>query len=125
MEGAEAIARVLNSNIGITKLGLVETGLDCNSLKAICEGLQNSMSLEYLDLRHNIFDEEGLGVLIKSLTENCSIKHLYLESMSIGENEAKLLGEFMVQDDCRIEELELNEADIEIKSLDIIMDSIV
>jgi hypothetical protein len=83
------------------------------------------MSLEYLDLRHNIFDEEGLGELIKSLKENCSIKHLYLESMSIGENEALLLAEFIKQKDCRIEELELNEADIEIKSLDIIMDSIV
>jgi len=83
------------------------------------------MSLEYLDLRHNIFNEEGLGELIKSLSENCSIRHLYLESMRFGEKEAKLLADFFKLKDCRIEELELNEADITLKSFDIIMDGIV
>ena len=82
------------------------------------------MSLEYLDLRHNIFDEEGLGVLIESLKESCSIKHLYLESMSFGEKEAKLLADFFRLDDCMIEELELNEADIHVDALYIIMDGI-
>jgi hypothetical protein len=83
------------------------------------------MSLEYLNLKNNIFGEESLGMLIKSLKQNCSIKHLYLESMRFSKTEANLLADFFRLDDCRIEELELNECDIEIELLDIIMDGII
>ena len=41
------------------------------------------MSLEYLDLRQNIFDQEGMVGLVNALKENMSIKHLFLESMTI------------------------------------------
>lgn len=51
--------------------------------------------MEYLDLRHNIFDTEGLQALIKALEEINCIKHLYLESMRIDKKEAKMLAGFL------------------------------
>jgi hypothetical protein len=63
---------------------LIDAGLDCNSLKEICVGIENKDNyLEYLDLKHNIFDDEGVGALIKSLKESASVKHIYLESTRI------------------------------------------
>ena len=82
------------------------------------------MSLEFLDLRHNIFDSKGLAGTISALRESMSIKHLYLEDMKISLSDAKLLAEFFLQNDCMLEELELNEADINIESLDIIMEAL-
>lgn len=49
------------------------------------------------------------------------IKHLYMESMQIHIDEAKLISKFIRKDECLIEELELNEADIDIEALDEIM----
>ena len=39
------------------------------------------MSLEYLDLRNNIFDEQGLIAIVKALKENMTIKYLFLEDL--------------------------------------------
>ena len=83
------------------------------------------MSLEYLDLRFNIFDKDGLRQLITSLEESMfSIKHLYLESMMIHLPEAKLLSAFIRHEECVMEELEINEADINVESLDEIMEAL-
>jgi hypothetical protein len=60
------------------------------------------MSIEYLDLRHNIFDDVGLAALIDALKENMSIKHLYLHGMRINYKEAKMLADFLEEDDCVI-----------------------
>jgi len=76
----------------IKGLHLHDAGLDCETLLALCKGLKDSMSLEYLDLRYNIFDDKGLAGLISSLRENMSIKSLYMESMKIDVKEAKMLG---------------------------------
>lgn len=103
------------------QLHLRDAGLDCDSLLEICKGITDSMSLAHLDLKYNIFDKRGLAGLIKSLESNMSIKHLYLESMAIHMPEAKLLSTFLAKDECKIEELELNEADIHIDALDEIM----
>ena len=46
------------------------------------------MSLEFLDLRHNIFDSRGLAGTISALRESMSIKHLYLEDMKISLSDA-------------------------------------
>lgn len=66
-EGAEAIARVMKAQFGLQRLHLVDVGLDCDCLHEISNGILESMSMEYLDLRHNIFDAEGLAALISSL----------------------------------------------------------
>ena len=61
----------------------MDAGLDCDTLLEISRGLKQSMSLEFLDLRHNIFDHKGLAGMIKSLRESMSVQHLYLEGMRI------------------------------------------
>lgn len=53
-----------------------------------------------------------------------SVRHLYLESMKIGQQEARLLADFFIQSDCMLEELELNEADVDVATIEIIMEAI-
>ena len=53
-----------------------------------------------------------------------TVKHLYLESVMIHKDEAKMLSNFISRDDCMLEELEINEADINVESIDLIMDSL-
>jgi len=52
------------------------------------------------------------------------IKHIYLEGMTINHAEAERLAIFLDRKDCMLEELELNEADLNIESLDLIMESV-
>jgi hypothetical protein len=52
------------------------------------------------------------------------IKHIYLEGMTIENAEAKRLAKFLDRKDCMLEELEINEADLNIECLDLIMESI-
>jgi Ran GTPase-activating protein (RanGAP) involved in mRNA processing and transport len=81
MEGAQAIASLLKEHHNLKSLHLIDAGLDCDTLLEICSGISETMSLEYLDLRQNIFDKAGLQGLIKALEKSMTIKHLYLESM--------------------------------------------
>ena len=81
------------------------------------------MSLEYLDLRQNIFDEEGMVGLVNALKENMSIKHLFLESMTINNKQALVLADMLGEENCNIQQLELIEADFHIDTLDIIMEA--
>lgn len=64
MEGGQAISKLLNECITINSLHLQDAGLDDDTLIEICQGIDESMSLEYLDLRHNIFHRKGLARLI-------------------------------------------------------------
>jgi hypothetical protein len=80
--------------------------------------------MEFLDLRHNIFDDAGLAGLIGALEANMVIRHIYLEGVTIGHAEAERLARFLDRKDCMLEELELNEADLNIESLDLIMESV-
>ena len=50
-----------------------------------------------------------------------SIKHLYLEGTPIDVNEAQLLSDFFSKNTCMIEELEINEAEIDCETIDIIL----
>lgn len=98
--------------------------MDCDTLVDICNGIKSSISLELLDLRHNIFDIEGLQGLINALMETMSIRHLYLETMTINFEGARIMSGMLMKNDCMIEELELNEADFDISSLDMIMEAL-
>lgn len=53
-----------------------------------------------------------------------SVKHLYLESVLIHLDEAKLLSNYIKNENCMLEELEINEADIDVESIDEIMDAL-
>ena len=55
---------MLNHVMTIKVIHLNDAGLDCDTLLDICDGLKDSMSLEHLDLRFNIFDATGLAGLI-------------------------------------------------------------
>lgn len=125
MEGADAICKLLKDCLHLKSLHLIDAGLDCDTLKEICKGIDEKVhGLEYLDLKHNIFDKRGLNSLIKSLKASMNIKHLYLESMMIHEEEAMMLSEFIKQKDCQLEELEINEADINVEAIDMIMEAL-
>ena len=71
----------------------------------LCKGLKESMSIDYLDLRQNIFDRKGLATLIESLKEHMSVKHLALEGMSIDLDQAVMLADFIACDDCMLESI--------------------
>ena len=118
------MANLLSSYKNLESLHLVDTGLDCETLLKVGQGIEQCPSLEFLDLRHNVFDRDGFAGLISALKVNMSIKHLYLESMPIDLSEAKMLAAFFQRNDCMIEELELNEADLDIEILDEIMESL-
>lgn len=123
--GAEAVSYLITQSAKLTSLHLKDAGLDCDTLLEISKGISKNSTLEYLDLRHNIFDKNGLKALIMALKSSMCIKHLYMESMNIHIAEAKLLSELIARDDCLIEELELSEADIDIEALDEIMAALV
>jgi septation ring formation regulator EzrA len=53
-----------------------------------------------------------------------SVRHLYLESVMIHSEEAKLLSNFIRHEDCMLEELEINEADIDVAAIDEIMEAL-
>ena len=115
---------VISELESLQHLHLIDAGIDCDTMLELCNGLRDSSSMEYLDLRHNIFDAKGLAELIRALGQHMSVKHLYLESLPIDHSEARMLADFFAQDTCLIEELELNEADFDIESLDIIMEAL-
>jgi Ran GTPase-activating protein (RanGAP) involved in mRNA processing and transport len=79
---------MIEETIHLKSLSLVDAGLDCDTLLEISRGLKQSMSLEFLDLRHNIFDHRGLAGTINALRESMSVKHLYLEGMRISLTDA-------------------------------------
>lgn len=124
MEGARAISQLLKDFVYLKSLHLVDVGLDSETLREICNGISDTMSLEYLDLRQNIFGKQGLKSLIKSLEKTMSIRHLFLESMEIHLQEAKLLSNFIRREECMLEELEINEADINVEAIDEIMEAL-
>lgn len=82
-EGAEALALVIKELTGLKSLHLIDAGIDCDTLLELCHGLRESQSMEYLDLRHNIFDAKGLAELVRALGTHMSVRHLYLESLPI------------------------------------------
>ena len=55
---------MLSTYQDLNYLHLVDVGLDDDTLITVCKGIAKSKSMEFLDLRHNIFDEKGLAVLI-------------------------------------------------------------
>ena len=57
------------------------------------KGIEKS-ALESLDIRHNLFDSVGLAALINALSKKMTIRELYLESMHLQMNDAKLLAAF-------------------------------
>ena len=71
----------------------------------LCNGIKECTSLEYLDLRKNIFDSKGLAALILSLKQHMRVKHLALEGMRFDHSEALMLADFLACDDCMIESI--------------------
>ena len=95
MEGAKAISGMLKDQLYLEDIPLIDTGLDCDTLQEICKGIKQSDALQYVDLKQNIFDKRGLRSLIDSLKANMCVKHLYLESVMIHFEEAKLLSAYI------------------------------
>lgn len=56
-----------------TQLNSTQASLNC-----ICLYFQNTIRIEYLDLSHNNFGEEGGRILGPAIAENASIKYLNL-----------------------------------------------
>ena len=70
----------------------------------LCTGLKESMSMDYLDLRQNIFDQKGLAALIQSLKEHMSVKHLALEGMRFDHAEAEMLARMKMEQERKKQE---------------------
>ena len=123
-EGAKAISKMLREFVWLKNLNLEDTGLDGETLLLICEGISDCINIEKLDLKQNIFSSDGLKGLINALKTGMSIKSLYLESILIHINEAKLISSFLGDEKCCVEELEFNEAEIDQESLSVILEAL-
>lgn len=82
MEGAQAISKMIQESLILNELHLIDTGIDSETLQEICKGIAKSDSLEYLDLKQNIFDKKGIRCLIDAVSANMTVKHLYLEGVA-------------------------------------------
>ncbi len=73
----------------------MDAGLDFETLQEICKGLTDSVSIQKLDLRNNIFDEKCINLLLNTLKEHMSIRSLLLENLKFDKNYPNNLAEFI------------------------------
>ena len=59
---------MLGANRSLQMLTLFNTGLSDNFIQIVAQGLEQSQSLIYLDLRQNTFEKEGFKQLATSIT---------------------------------------------------------
>lgn len=76
--GGTSIAQMLRANHKLKSLSLFAAGIGDLSLKAISQGIRESAHLEFLDLRQNIFEEEGFKELMAALKVHMSLKSFHL-----------------------------------------------
>ena len=81
-------------------------------MKEIAKGIKESVHLKCIDLRHNLFEKEGLHALINALKNTMTCEILKLEGIFIDMEDADKLVSFLTHKDCHIKELELHDADM-------------
>ena len=64
LQGAQAIGSMLKEYSSLKRLNLVDAGLDDESLGEICQGIADTIGLEYLSLKQNNFETEGLSLMM-------------------------------------------------------------
>ena len=77
------------------------------------KGIEQHPSLKYLDLKNNIFEEEGLEALLVALNTTQSCETLYLSGFKITSFNGDVFANLLQANDCRINNLELNETEVD------------
>lgn len=78
----------------------------------IANGIKEAICLEFIDLRHNHFEQQGFKALINALKATMACKVLQLEGFQLGIEEAKMLRVFLENPDCALNELDLHQAEL-------------
>jgi Ran GTPase-activating protein (RanGAP) involved in mRNA processing and transport len=104
-------------------LKLNDAGIGDIAMSALAHGISKHPDLEHLDLKGNLFEEDGLEALLVALFETMSCKSLYLSGFKVAHKNAECLAELISHEKCKIKDLELNETEISDHSLKLIMEA--
>ena len=92
-------------------------------MQALAYGISKHPDLEVLDLKGNLFEEDGLEALLVALFETMSCKRLFLSGFKVIRKNAECLSELLSHSKCKIIDLELNETEICDEDLKLIMEA--
>ena len=95
-------------NMSLKHLTLIDCGIGNRALKEIAKGIKEAICLQYVDLRHNNFETEGLRALIDALKATMACKVLQIEGYYFKMEEAEMIASFLNEPNCVIEELDLH-----------------
>ena len=91
-------------NVSLKHLTLIEAGIGDLAMIEIAKGIKEAINLEYVDLRHNHFEQAGFKALVEALKETMACRALLLEGYDIYNEDADLLCSFLERPGCLLEE---------------------
>lgn len=98
--GVTALSKSLEQNKSVKGLWLKRNPLGVEGAKKIAEMLRKNSTLKVLDLVTTAIEKEGLDAILEVLmTENRSLKKLYLSGNQIDEIQAEKLKELLMKND--------------------------
>jgi hypothetical protein len=74
---------------------LNDAGIGDIAMSALAYGISKHPNLEHLDLKGNLFEEDGLEALLVGLFETLSCKTLYLSGFKVADKNAECLAELL------------------------------
>lgn len=99
-EGVAALSESLEQNKSVKGLWLKRNPLGVDGAKKLAEMLRKNSTLKVLDLVTTAIEQEGLDAILEVLmTENRSLKKLYLSGNQIDEIQAEKLKELLIEND--------------------------
>ena len=99
-EGVTALSESLEQNKSVKGLWLKRNPLGVEGAKRIAKMLRKNSTLKVLDLVTTAIEKEGVDVILEVLmTENRTLKKLYLSGNQINEIQAEKLKELLIEND--------------------------
>jgi NLR family CARD domain-containing protein 3 len=112
LDEGKCLARLLQQNDKLEELYLSENHLGDEGVKHLSGGLQQNQTLQVLDIRSNEIGPEGALAISSVLPQARSLKNLCFAMNDIGDVGAAALAQWLKDDTCTLEELDLSENDI-------------
>jgi NLR family CARD domain-containing protein 3 len=110
---SKCLARLLQQNDKLKELYLSENRLSDEGVEHLAAGLQGNKTLQVLDLRSNDIGPEGALAISSVLPQARSLKRMCLGMNEIGDGGASALAQWLKDDGCSLEVLDLSENGIE------------
>jgi Ran GTPase-activating protein (RanGAP) involved in mRNA processing and transport len=96
-EGAQHLARILQSNTSLQILDLSVNQITDDGVRWIAEALHTNTTLILLALGKNQITDKGVRLLSESLQANSTLAHLYLYHNSLGDNGIRHVAQALTQ----------------------------